>query len=63
MATIETKVSDLSGKQSDDIATYTFALDGETYEIDLTKDEFAKLEKALDPYLEGGRRLAGVTQW
>jgi len=58
MATIETKVSDLSGKQGDDIETYTFALDGDTFEIDLTKDEYAKLDKILEPYVDGGRRLA-----
>lgn len=58
MAIIETKVSDLSGKQTDDISTVVFGLDEVSYEIDLTADERAKLEKVLAPYLEGARRIA-----
>lgn len=58
MATIETKISDLSQTQSDDIATIEFSIDGENYEIDLTEKEYQELLKKLAPYVEGGRKLA-----
>jgi hypothetical protein len=37
--------------------TLTFALDGHTYEIDLTKKNAGALRKALSPYVSAGRRV------
>jgi hypothetical protein len=46
---------DLDG--SDNAETVSFGFDGVTYEIDLAKKNRAKLEKALAPYVEAGRRV------
>jgi hypothetical protein len=45
---------DLDG--SEDAETVLFVLDGVSYEIDLGKKNRAKLEKALAPFIEAGRR-------
>ena len=37
----------------------TFALDGKTYEIDLTTANADKLRGLLEPYVKGGRRTGG----
>ncbi|MFF3496072.1 Lsr2 family protein [Streptomyces sp. NPDC002795] len=50
-------VDDLDGGEADE--TVTFALDGKTYEIDLTTANADKLRGALEPYLKGGRRTGG----
>ncbi|NGO71875.1 Lsr2 dimerization domain-containing protein [Streptomyces boncukensis] len=50
-------VDDLDGGEADE--TVTFALDGKTYEIDLTTDNANRLRSALEPYLKGGRRTGG----
>jgi len=46
---------DLDG--SEHAETVTFGFDGVTYEIDLAKKNRAKLEKALAPFIEAGRRV------
>jgi Lsr2 len=50
-------VDDLDGGEADE--TVTFALDGKTYEIDLTTSNADKLRGLLDPYTKGGRRTGG----
>jgi hypothetical protein len=50
-------VDDLDGGEADE--TVTFALDGKTYEIDLTTANADKLRGLLDPYTKGGRRTGG----
>lgn len=50
-------VDDLDGGEADE--TVTFALDGVTYEIDLTTDNADKLRGLLSPYVDGGRRTGG----
>ncbi|MER5748969.1 Lsr2 family protein [Streptomyces sp. NPDC002088] len=50
-------VDDLDGGEADE--TVTFALDGKTYEIDLTTVNADKLRSLLDPYVKGGRRTGG----
>lgn len=50
-------VDDLDGGEADE--TVTFALDGVTYEIDLTTDNADKLRGLLGPYVDGGRRTGG----
>jgi hypothetical protein len=50
-------VDDLDGGEADE--TVTFALDGKTYEIDLTTSNADKLRGLMGPYLKGGRRTGG----
>jgi hypothetical protein len=46
---------DLDGSQNAE--TVLFGLDGVTYEVDLGKKNQARLEKALAPFIEAGRRV------
>ncbi|MFJ5036116.1 Lsr2 family protein [Streptomyces sp. NPDC088560] len=48
---------DLTGKESDEVSTHAFSLDGVNYEIDLTPENHDKLDAALRPFIEGGRKL------
>jgi hypothetical protein len=50
-------VDDIDGGEADE--TVTFALDGKTYEIDLTTANADALRGLLDPYTKGGRRTGG----
>ncbi|MBQ0985301.1 Lsr2 family protein [Streptomyces sp. F63] len=50
-------VDDLDGGEADE--TVTFALDGKTYEIDLTTANADKLRSLLEPYTRSGRRTGG----
>ncbi|GGO54984.1 Lsr2 family protein [Streptomyces daqingensis] len=50
-------VDDLEGGEADE--TVTFALDGKSYEIDLTTSNADKLRSVLEPYVKGGRRTGG----
>ncbi|MEV6110699.1 Lsr2 family protein [Streptomyces sp. NPDC051940] len=50
-------VDDLDGGEADE--TVTFALDGKSYEIDLTTDNAEKLRSALEPFVKNGRRTGG----
>ncbi|MEU9983337.1 Lsr2 family protein [Streptomyces sp. NPDC050856] len=52
-------VDDLDGGEADE--TVTFALDGKTYEIDLTTANADKLRGLLEPYTKSGRRTGGRT--
>src|SRR2546429_6996974 len=45
---------DLDGSQNAE--TVLFGLDGVTYEVDLSKKNRARLERALAPFIEAGRR-------
>ena len=47
---------DLDG--SPDAETVMFGLDGVTYEIDLSADNKARLERDFAPYVEAGRRMS-----
>jgi hypothetical protein len=53
--TIVELIDDVDGKKGDE--TVTFALDGRTYEIDLSAANAAKLRAAVQPYLDAGRRV------
>lgn len=53
-------LDDLEGGEADE--TVTFALDGKTYEIDLTTANADKLRGALEPYVAKGRRTGGRQQ-
>jgi hypothetical protein len=48
---------DLDGSESAE--TVSFGFGGVAYEIDLAKKNRAKLEKALAPFIEAGRRVPG----
>ena len=50
-------VDDITGSEADE--TVTFALDGATYEIDLTTENADKLRGLLADYVEAGRRTGG----
>ncbi|MEU1374886.1 Lsr2 family protein [Streptomyces triculaminicus] len=52
-------VDDLNGGEADE--TVTFALDGKSYEIDLTTDNADKLREALADYVKAARRTGGRT--
>lgn len=48
---------DLDGSEADE--TIEFALDGVTYEIDLSQDNADELRDQLAVYIENGRRVGG----
>ncbi len=47
---------DLDGSEGAETVTFTF--DGVTYEIDLSEKNRTKLQKAVAPYIEAGRRIS-----
>ena len=53
--TIVELTDDFDGKKADE--TVTFALDGVSYEIDLSAKNAAELRRALAAYIEVGRRV------
>jgi len=48
---------DLTGKESEEVQTHTFSLDGVNYEIDLVSDNYDKLFEALAPFISSGRKV------
>lgn len=52
-------VDDIDGGKAAE--TLSFGLDGETYEIDLSKRNADKLRTILAPYVEVGRRMVKTT--
>ncbi|MER5384400.1 Lsr2 family protein [Streptomyces sp. NPDC002688] len=52
---------DLTGAESDEVRTHTFALDGVNYEIDLISDNYDKLFEALAPFIDKGRKTGRVS--
>jgi Lsr2 len=53
--TITELIDDLDGGKAD--RTVIFAVDGTTYEIDLSKKNATAFAKALEPYLEAARKV------
>jgi len=53
--TIVEFTDDINGKPAAE--TVTFAIDGKTYEIDVTEKNAAKLRQAFEPYTNTARRL------
>lgn len=47
---------DLTGMESDEVSTHRFSLNGVNYEIDLTPENYDKLDAALRPFIESGRK-------
>ncbi len=56
--TVVTMHDDLTDEPAD--TTVSFGLDGRDYEIDLTDTNAEELRKALDKYIEAGRKVGGV---
>jgi hypothetical protein len=52
-------VDDLDGTVAEDINTVSFALDGVSYEIDLTEDNAENLRDALADFVAAARRTGG----
>jgi hypothetical protein len=48
---------DLTGMDSDEVSTHRFSLNGINYEIDLTPESYDKLDAALRPFIDKGRKL------
>lgn len=64
--TVVTMIDDLTGEEAEHINVVEFALDGVSYELDLSDENAAKLRDALARYTgaarrTGGRRRAGRT--
>jgi hypothetical protein len=47
---------DLTGTESDEVSTHRFSLNGVEYEIDLTPENYDKLDAALRPFITKGRK-------
>lgn len=56
LVSLPTMVDDLDASTGD-VDTYTFALQGVTYEIDLSTPNADQLFALLNPYIQAGRRL------
>lgn len=54
---IVTLVDDLTGEEAAE--TISFALDGKSYEIDLTAEHATKMREALSPYTDKARTAGG----
>ncbi|MGW7387046.1 histone-like nucleoid-structuring protein Lsr2 [Streptomyces sp. NPDC054794] len=48
---------DLTGAESDEVSTHRFSLNGINYEIDLNPDSYDKLDAALRPFIDKGRKV------
>ena len=57
--TIVTLVDDLTGEEAENISTVEFALDGVTYQLDLTDENSMKLHDTLSQYAKAGRKIGG----
>jgi hypothetical protein len=52
-------VDDLDGTAADDVSTVSFALDGVSYEIDLSEANAEKLRSGLEEFVNAARRTGG----
>ncbi|MGH3798434.1 MAG: histone-like nucleoid-structuring protein Lsr2 [Pseudonocardiaceae bacterium] len=57
--TVVTMIDDLTGEEAEHISAVEFALDGVTYELDLSDENAAKLRDTLAHYTGAGRRIGG----
>lgn len=55
--TTVTLVDDLDGTEADE--QVEFAIDGKSYEIDLSAENVKRLRAVLQPYVSAGRRASG----
>jgi hypothetical protein len=54
---VETVLDDIDGSKN--AATYTFALNGEEWSIDLSDKNAKKLSSALEPFITAGKKVGG----
>ena len=54
---------DLDGSEVEGIKTISFGLDGTTYEIDLSPDNYRKMVGVMDVFIEKGRRTDGKRRY
>ena len=54
---VTTLIDDIDGGEGDE--TLTFSLQGQTYEIDLSKANAQKMLRALEPYVSHARKTGG----
>jgi len=54
---VTTLIDDMDGSEAAD--TITIGYKGYTYELDLSEKNLAKLEKAVGPFVQAGRRVGG----
>lgn len=47
---------DLTGKESEEVSTHAFSLNGVNYEIDLAPESYDQLADALAPFIAAGRK-------
>jgi hypothetical protein len=47
---------DLTSNESDTVSTHVFSLNGVEYEIDLAPENYDKLNSALRPFIDNGRK-------
>jgi len=52
-------VDDLDGTAAEDVSTVSFALDGVSYEIDLSEANAEKLRAGLEEFVNSARRTGG----
>ncbi|SEE72913.1 Lsr2 protein [Streptomyces sp. 2231.1] len=57
---VTVRSDDLTGIESDEVGTHRFSLNGIEYEIDLTPDSYDKLDAALRPFIEKGRKVGRI---
>ncbi|MFN2496332.1 MAG: Lsr2 family protein [Pseudonocardiaceae bacterium] len=57
--TVVTMVDDLTGEEAEGIRAVEFALDGITYQLDLSDENAARLRETLAHYTGAGRRIGG----
>ncbi|MFD9457981.1 Lsr2 family protein [Streptomyces sp. NPDC059985] len=50
-------IDDITGEETGDGATHTFALDGVQYELDLSPESYDKLLEDFGPYLQAARKV------
>ncbi|MFD9624053.1 Lsr2 family protein [Streptomyces virginiae] len=58
--TVTIYLDDLTNEESPEVNTHTFALDGVTYEIDLTPDNYDKLYESLHAFISVSRKAGRV---
>ena len=54
-------IDDIDGSQADE--TVRFGLDGETFELNLSKAHAEELRRALEPYVRTARKTRSKREW
>ncbi|SOE25606.1 histone-like nucleoid-structuring protein Lsr2 [Streptomyces sp. OK228] len=58
--TVVIYTDDLTGKESEEVQTYEFTLNGVAYEIDLAPESYDQMLDDFGPYMEKGRKTGRV---